>query len=261
MLKSFKLLATLTAVVVMVVSAVTCFAQSVAPTTADVEVKFGKLLRNTKVTSIKAAPVAGLYEVTAGPNVFYYSPNGDGYLVIGQILDKAGKNLTAEVQGKLRAEFQKVQESRAQAMLKNIPLDKAVKIGNGPNTIIEFTDPDCPYCRKVDDFLAKRLDVTRYVFLNPLDQLHPNARAKSVFILNSKNQEKTFRDVFGGVYDKGGLPISTADLAKYPAETKRLAEGIRIGQELGVQGTPMLFVNGNIVNGADINRITQLLSK
>lgn len=259
--KLSKLCMVLVAVSALVALGATCFAQPVAPTTAEVEVKFGKLLRNTKVTSIKAAPVAGLYEVTAGPNVFYYSPDGDGYLVIGQILDKDGKNLTAEVQGKLRSEYQKVQEQRAQAMLKNIPLDKAVKIGNGPNTIIEFTDPDCPYCRKVDDFLARRSDVTRYVFLNPLDQLHPNARAKSVFILNSKNKEKAFRDVFAGAYDKGGLTISTADLVKYPAETKQLAEGMRIGQELGVQGTPMLFVNGNMVNGADINRIAQLLSK
>jgi len=248
-------------VAVLVVSVVTCFAQPVMPTTADVESRFGKLLRNTKVTSIKPAPIAGLYEVTAGPNVFYYAPAGDGHLVIGQILNKDGKNLTAEVQGKLRAEFQKVQEQRAQAILKNIPLDKAVKIGNGPNTIIEFTDPDCPYCRKVDDVLSKRADLTRYVFLNPLDQLHPNARAKSLFILSSQNKEKAFRDVFGGKYDKGGLPISAADLVKYPNETKQLAEGIKIGQDLGVQGTPMLFVNGKVVNGADINKITQLLSK
>lgn len=236
-----------------------CFAQG--PSAADVEAKFGKILRNTKVTSLKAAQIKGLYEVTAGPNVFYYSPEGDGHLVFGQIVDKDGKNLTAEIQGKLRAQFQEEQAKKAAGLIKNAPLDKAVKIGNGPNVIIEFTDPDCPYCRRVDEFLIKRTDVTRYVFLNPIDQLHPQARAKSIFILNAKDKDKAFREVFTGKYDRAGLPIDGSNLNKYPAEVKRLADGMEFGNKVGVQGTPLLFVNGKMVNGADINRITQYLNE
>jgi thiol:disulfide interchange protein DsbC len=29
-----------------------------------------------------------------------------------------------------------------------LDLDKALRIGTGKTTVIEFTDPDCPYCRK-----------------------------------------------------------------------------------------------------------------
>jgi len=242
--------------VAMAVGATACFGK--APATSEVEAKFSKILRNTKVTSVRESGVVGLYEVIAGPNVFYYSPEGEGHLIFGQIVNKDGQNLTAAVQQKLRDEYAKVQEERAVEMLKSLPLDQAVTVGNGPNTIIEFTDPDCPYCRKVDEFLSKRTDITRHVFLFPLESIHPASRAKSVFILSSKDKAKAFREVFAGKYDRA-LPISASDLSKYPAENNQVNAGIKIGQELGVQGTPMLFVNGKMVNGADFNKIQQLL--
>lgn len=233
-----------------------CFAKG--PAASEVEAKFSKLLRNTKVSSVKESDVKGLYEVIAGPNVFYYSPEGEGHLIFGQIVDKDGKNLTAVVQQNLREEFQKEQEKRAAEMLKTLPLDKAVKIGSGPNTVIEFTDPDCPYCRKVDEFLSKRTDVTRHVYLFPLESIHPNSRAKAVFILNSKDKAKAFREVFEGKYDRQ-LPIASTEMGRYPTENSQLNAGMELGQKLGVQGTPMLFVNGKMVNGADFNKIQQLL--
>lgn len=238
-------------------AAVVCCAAEPAP--KDIEAKFSKLLRNTMITSVKTSPVNGLYEVVAGPNVFYYSPEGEGHLVFGQIVDKDGNNLTAEVQNKLHAEFDKIRDTKTAELLKTLPLNKAVKVGNGPNTIIEFTDPDCPFCRRVDKFLSSRTDVTRYVFLYPLEQLHPNSKAKAVYILSSKDKESALRRVFSGKYDNGELPIPNSDMPKHPEEVKLLAGNMKIGQELGVQGTPMLFVNGSLVNGADFKRISQLL--
>lgn len=233
---------------------------SKTPTPADVEARFGAILRNTKVASIKPSPIEGLYEIIAGPNVFYFSPAGEGHLVFGAIVDKNGNNLTGEVQQVVKRGFEAAREKAAAEKLNNMPLGKAVKIGSGHNTIIEFTDPDCPYCRKVDEFLSRRTDVTRHVFLYPLDKIHPDSRAKSVFILNSKDKEKAFREVFAGKYDRGGLPISNADLTNFKTETARLDAGVKLGQELGVQGTPMLFVNGQLVNGADLKRIESLLA-
>lgn len=228
------------------------------PSIADVEAKFGKLLRNTKVASIKASPVKGLYEVIAGPNVFYFSPGGEGHLVFGQILDSGGNNLTAPIQEKLKAEMQKAQEKVAIEKLKTLPLDKAVKIGSGPNTVIEFTDPDCPYCRKVDAFLSGRNDVTRYVFLFPLEQLHPQARAKSLFIHGSTDKQKAFADVFAGKYDSGTVP--QVDGGAEAEATENMNFGLQAGKDMGVKGTPMLFINGQMVNGADMAKISSLLA-
>ena len=240
--------------------AVPCFSfAGSVPTAAEVEAKFSKILRNTKVTSVKASPVPGLYEIITGPNVFYFAPEGEGHLVFGQIVDKNGVNLTASIQEKLKAEADKAKEKSSAALLRNLDLSQAVKIGNGKNIVIEFTDPDCPYCRKADNILSRRSeDVTRYVFLFPLDQLHPNARAKSVYVHSSQNKAQALHDVFAGKYDSV-LPVNNNGEAKIALATKTLESGIKAGVSLGVQGTPMLFVNGTMVNGADEAKIISLL--
>ena len=194
---------------------------------------------NLRVDSVKESPIKGLYEIVAGNQVFYFSP--DGYLMFGELWSKEGKNLTAEMREKVLAE-----------KVKNIPLDKALKIGSGPRQVIEFTDPDCPYCRKVDEFLAKRTDVTRYVFFFPLRQIHPDAEKKARYILSQKDREKAFRDVVSGALDGKPAPVSVHQDAM-------LEEMEQVAKSVGVRGTPALWIDGTAVNGADIPRITALL--
>jgi len=194
---------------------------------------------NLRVDSVKESPIKGLYEIVAGNQVFYFSP--DGYLMFGELWSKDGKNLTAEMREKVLAE-----------KVKSIPLDKALKIGSGPRQVIEFTDPDCPYCRKVDEFLAKRTDVTRYVFFFPLRQIHPDAEKKARYILSQKDREKAFREVLNGALD--GKPASES-----VHKDAMLEEMEQVAKSVGVRGTPALWIDGTAVNGADIHRITVLL--
>ena len=201
-----------------------------------------KTFPNMKLDGFRESPLKGLYEITAGEQVFYFSP--EGYLFFGEIWTKDGKNLTAEMREKVVAE-----------RINTLPLDKALKIGNGPKKVIEFTDPDCPYCRKVDNFLSKRTDVTRYVYFVPLRRIHPDAEKKARYILSQSDRDKAFRDVFEGVLD--GKPISIAD----GAQQQQLEEMEKIATGLGVRGTPALWIEGAHVNGADIQRITGLLDK
>ena len=201
-----------------------------------------KTFPNMKLDGFRESPLKGLYEITAGEQVFYFSP--EGYLFFGEIWTKDGKNLTAEMREKVVAE-----------RINSLPLEKALKIGNGPKKVIEFTDPDCPYCRKVDNFLSKRTDVTRYVYFVPLRRIHPDAEKKARYILSQSDKDKAFRDVFEGVLD--GKPISIAD----GAQQQQLEEMEKIATGLGVRGTPALWIEGAHVNGADIQRITGLLDK
>ncbi len=194
---------------------------------------------NLQVDRVGESPIKGLYEVVAGNQVFYFSP--DGYLMFGELWTKEGKNLTAEVREKVLAE-----------KVKNIPLDKALRIGSGPHQVIEFTDPDCPFCRKVDEYLSKRADVTRYVFFFPLRKIHPDSEKKARYILSQKEKENAFREVFSGSMD--GKPV--------PQEKSRgtqLEEMEKVAQSIGVQGTPSIWIDGTPVNGADIPRISALL--
>ena len=194
---------------------------------------------NLRVDSVKESPVKGLYEIVAGDQVFYFSP--DGYLVFGEMWSKDGKNLTAERRDKVLAE-----------KVKSIPLDTALKIGAGPHQVIEFTDPDCPYCRKVDEFLSKRADVTRYVFFFPLRQIHPESEKKARYILSQKDREKAFREVVSGAFDGKPLPEASH-------RNEMLEEMEEVAKSVGVRGTPALWIDGTPVNGADIPRITALL--
>ena len=215
--------------------------------TADNEVNAEKenLMKsfpNLRVDDFREAPLKGLYEITAGEQVFYFSP--EGYLFFGEIWTKAGKNLTAEQREKIAAE-----------RIKNLPLDKALKIGAGSKKVIEFTDPDCPYCRKVDTFLAKRTDVTRYIYFVPLRTIHPDAEKKARYILAHANREQAFHEVFAGTMD--GKPVHVAA----GVQQTQLEEMEKIAAGLGVRGTPVLWIEGAPVNGADLQRISGLLDQ
>jgi len=127
-----------------------------------------------------------------------------------------------------------------------------LKIGNGPNTVIEFTDPDCTYCRRVDKYLNSRSDVTRYVFLFPLP-MHPNASKKAAYILSAQDNAAAFREVFSGQLDNASF------LPSNPVSKKQVDDLLVIARTVGVRGTPNLWVNGTFVGGADIAQIESLL--
>ena len=198
-----------------------------------------KSFPNLRVDRVSESPIRGLYEIVAGNQVFYFSP--DGYLMFGELWSKDGKNLTAEMRDKVLAE-----------RVKSIPLEKALKIGSGPRQIIEFTDPDCPFCRRVDEYLAKRTDVTRYVFFFPLRKIHPDAEKKARYILSHKEKEHAFREVFSGSMDGKAIPQDEGAGAQ-------LEEMENIARNIGVQGTPAIWIDGITVNGADLPRISALL--
>ncbi|MBF0345661.1 MAG: DsbC family protein [Nitrospirae bacterium] len=136
----------------------------------------------------------------------------------------------------------------------NIVIDKAIRVGMGRNIVVEFTDPDCPYCRKLADYMNKRKDVTRYVFLYPLTQLHPQAMEKSKFILCSKNQAKALEDVMSGKYDKEKIPS-----CKNPNTDQMLEEHKKMAENVSVTSTPTLIVNGQLVQGANFELIEKII--
>lgn len=214
-------------------------AAAAAPLTMRPDAAFRQAFPQLKPDSIKESEVPGLFEVVSGQNVFYYYQAKD-LLVTGEIYSKDGQNLTAERKQALAA-----------AKLKDLPLDKAVKLGNGPKTVIEFTDPDCPYCRKASDFFKGRTDITRYVFFSPF--AHPGAINKVYYILNATDKESAYQDMMSGKALPSPEPV-------YGAAVKSLAaEQLELAKMLGVQGTPTFYINGTQVVGADLKKIENLL--
>jgi thiol:disulfide interchange protein DsbC len=203
-----------------------------------------------KFDSVSTSPVAGLYEVVAEQNIFYYAPK-EGILMAGQMFDKNKRNLTAERMKEIRSKFDQEIVRKA----KDLPLDKAVKVGTGKHIVIEFTDPDCPYCRKAAEFFEKRADVTKYTFFMPLP-MHPDAKNKERYILCQQDKGKAFEDVMKGKIDN----------AKY--ETCKSAEVddlIKIHEsvaaKMGISSTPFFIIDETAISGADIPKLEQELRK
>jgi thiol:disulfide interchange protein DsbC len=219
-----------------------CIVLAGAPVRAATpEESFRKSFPNFRADSIRPAGVNGLYEVVFGSRILYYAP-GPEYLIYGPMMTKEGKNLT---------------EARAMEILerglKGVPLEKAIRIGSGPHKVIEITDPDCPYCRRASAFLSRRNDLTRDIFFFPL-AIHPNAEAKVRQIFCAEDRAKVYEEAMTGKLD---------DMKFKPCQTAAVEELLKahreIGNRIGVTGTPLFLIDGQVVFGADIPRIENLL--
>jgi thiol:disulfide interchange protein DsbC len=193
-----------------------------------------KFQPNLNVGEVRKTDIPGLYELEVGPNIIYFYPD-KGLILFGEIWTKDGKSLTAARREQLAAK-----------RVKDIPLDKGVRIGSGPNTVVEFTDPDCPFCRKASEYLKGRNDTTRYVFFFPLP-VHKDAENKARLILCSKDKEKTYKEVMSGTYDE--RKVEPCPDEKVSALLKEHRE---IAAKAGVTGTPAFWINGSFVMGANL---------
>jgi thiol:disulfide interchange protein DsbC len=201
-----------------------------------------KAFPKAPVNGIKPTPINDLYEIESGDNIFYYCPKSEN-IILGEIYTKEGRDLTAESRNAI------IEKKAA-----SIDTSKAIKLGSGRNIVIEFTDPDCPFCRKSYDYWKTKNDITHYVFLTPVPSLHPKATEKSEWILSQKDKVAAFNDVFSGRFDNSSPPGITNE------GKNLLREHLQIAAKVHVNGTPMFFVNNKFIPGANFTAIDQTLS-
>jgi thiol:disulfide interchange protein DsbC len=187
-----------------------------------------------QVDSIKKTQYGGLYEVFIGGQIVYTDEKFTFLIAEGRLIDaKTKRNVTGERMEELtRVDFSK------------LPLDKAIKVvrGNGSRKLVVFSDPDCPFCKRLEQKeLAGITDITVYTFLFPLDKLHPDAANKSKAIWCSADRAKSWMDwVLNNKLVKGSTSCEN------PVES--LAA---LGKNLGVTSTPtLIFADGKRMLGA-----------
>lgn len=134
-----------------------------------------------------------------------------------------------------------------------LDLKKAVKIGSGKIMVIEFTDPDCPYCRRAEAYFQGKGDrVTRYVFFIPLKQ-HPDAKAKVQYVLSAKDKARAFQEVSSDSFDKRKLKQIT------PAGKRLQKEHEAIARANKMTSTPTFIIYGRIIEGFDVKQLESVL--
>ena len=179
-----------------------------------------KLGANAKVRSVTAAPVAGLYEVLVGNEVFYTDTTGK-YLIQGEIIELAtGKNITEQRQADLnRIKWTDLNQANA---IKNVR-------GNGSRQLAVFSDPNCGYCKRLEKSLQQLDNVTIYTYLIPI--LSADSMQKSKQIWCSSDPYKSYIDwMINGISPSGKSDCSTP-----------LDKNLAFAKTYGVTGTPTLF--------------------
>jgi protein-disulfide isomerase len=141
---------------------------------------------------------------------------------------------------------------------------------DAPVTIIEFSDYQCPFCRRAEPTVKQVLDTyegkVRFVFRHfPLDRIHPQARGASEAAACAAEQGKFWEyhaELFSGdgqldrpaldaAAQKTGLDAAAFKTCVDERKTQKLVEGdVEAGEEAGVSGTPAFFINGIPLRGA-----------
>jgi len=186
-----------------------------------------ELLKKAQIKIVKAYDIGSLYilniNVQGNPDEIYLTK--DKKLILsGDLIDSSnGMKITAP------------------ADLTNVRGKEAFVYGKGTEEYFLFTDPECPYCKKLESYLPQiESKVKIRVFYFPLES-HENAKDLSLYIMSQKSASQKIEAMFDGSsnLDKAkNAKYSQSELAKLE---KKLEEQMQIGATLNVQGTPTIF--------------------
>ena len=141
---------------------------------------------------------------------------------------------------------------------------------DAPVTVVEFSDFECPYCSRVNPALEQVIatygDDVRIVFRQfPLSRIHANAQKAAEASLCAEEQGKfwqlhdaMFQDQRNlglvSIKEKAALVGLDIDSFNTCLDTDRYADAVAAdlaaGSQLGVTGTPAVFINGIFLSGA-----------
>jgi thiol:disulfide interchange protein DsbC len=185
-----------------------------------------------QIDEISRTPMAGLFEVRVGTDVFYSDAKGD-FLIQGELLDTRGKrNLTNDRVTKLTAiDFATLPEKDAFTIVR----------GNGKRQLAVFEDPNCSYCRRFETDLKTIDNVTVHVYLYPI--LGPDSVEKSRNLWCAKDRGRAWQDWM--------LDSKPAASAAAKCDTGALERNVAFGRKYKINGTPtLIFADGTRVPGA-----------
>jgi protein-disulfide isomerase len=182
---------------------------------------------------------------------------------------------------------QQQKEQQAQAdTVKLARKDVKSFIGDSPTmgakdrkiVMVEFSDFQCPYCSSasvgVKQFMAKHKDKVTLVYKHfPLTQIHPEAlpAARAAWAANKQGKFWEYHDVLFANQAKLGEPLylETAtklklDLKKFNADRKiadaAIVKDFTLGRKVGVEGTPTILLNGEVVAGSTLADLEKALA-
>ena len=196
-----------------------------------VEQQIRSQIKDLKIDAVRPSPIKGLYELQSGHNLFYSNAEGTLLLAGGHIFDtRTHEDLT---EARLE-EINRIDWS-------TLPMDKAIVSGDPHGMeVAVFTDPDCPFCRKLEAELQHIRGIKVYTFLFPLTSLHPKALIHAEAIWCAGDRHKELLDIM----------LHNANPPAGRCDTRALDAIQALGDKLSIHGTPtMIARDGRMLDG------------
>ncbi|HTF99258.1 MAG TPA: DsbC family protein [Nitrospirota bacterium] len=198
----------------------------------DADVIIKKIIPDGNAVGVKMSPVEGVWQIDV-------EKGGQRGSIL---LDCSRKYLVqiVELEGYLKQI--EAQKTPQKVDVAKISLADSVTVGSktAGKKVIVFTDPDCPYCRKLHEIIkqiiAKRTDIAFVEILIPLP-MHKDAPRKVQSILCSKSAEM-LDDAFSGK----AVPEPPAGCT-----TEAMERNMAMARSLNFNGTPTMVRDDGLV--------------
>jgi thiol:disulfide interchange protein DsbC len=207
-------------------------APAVAQDGADlVEKRIREIAPNAQFIAVSETPVEGLLQVQINGDIVYASADGN-YLIQGRVIDlDTREDLTENAKASVRRE-------------KIETVDDSDSIIFGPedpvHELLVFTDIDCGYCRKLHSQIEQYADqgISIHYMSFPRAGVGSASFAKAVSVWCADDRQDALTRAKAG---EDPEPLQCDNT---------VAQQYRLGQELGVTGTPALITaDGNLIPG------------
>lgn len=150
---------------------------------------------------------------------------------------------------------------------------------NAPVTITEFSDYQCPFCARsepiINDVLKEYPEKVRFVYKHfPLVSIHPQAMPAAKAAVAAQKQGKFWEmheKLFANQRELGpeqfkkyaqeiGLDLTRFEHDMNSEETqKKIQDDMALAQQVGIRGTPTIFVNGKLLQNRSVDGFKQMI--
>ena len=208
-------------------------APAAAPTAVEVRIKtmLTARLPEANIEAVHRSNIAGLFEVILPTEIAYTNEQAE-VLLLGHMIDT-----------RTRMDLGTARWNELHAVpFASLPLELAIKSvrGDGHRRVAIFADPECPYCRQMEQTLRDVDNLTIYTFLFPLEDVHPGATRRSHLIWCANDR--------AGAWAKWLLERAATTAAECGADPIERLQAL--ARAMDVSATPtLMFADGRRISG------------
>lgn len=220
-------------------------------------------------TAVKSAPLSDLTVLNEGQRAAIEQTVQDYLIKNPQILMQMSELLEKQQAEAQTAQIKDAISQNAELIYRD---NYGLEAGNpkGNVTIVEFSDYNCPYCKRAFKDLSKLLDTDKdvRVVLKEFPIFGERSEGAARIAIAAKNQGKYFelhtallknrgqntQQAALGMAEKLGLDLDKLKADMNSEEVSRIIRETReLGTNLGINGTPFYLVGDRVVPGAPEN--------